>query len=97
MGAITSLLMDEAAALLREARQERDSARQEAADLREALRLAQITPESLLRRVRLDGLPDSARLLVKAQNPADNHHWSRSVSEIITAGEIRAALSKAEA
>lgn len=90
-------LMDEAAALLEEARRERDAARQEAADLREALRLAQITPASLLRRIDLFKLADADRLLVTAQNPADSHRWSRCVSEHITAGEVRAALSQEQA
>jgi hypothetical protein len=93
MAMIDDALMSEAAAKMEELRRERDSARQEADDLREALRLAQITPRMLLDRINVGGRPDSDRLVVMAQNPHDNHNWSRSVSQFFTVGELRAALA----
>jgi len=87
----TDTLLNEACDRLDEARRERDSARQEVADLREALRLTQMTPQLLLERIALGGLSDADRLMVMAQSPADNHHWSKPVGKF-TAGEVRASL-----
>lgn len=88
-------ILKEADDLLREARQERDSARAENGDLREALRLAHAdTAEALLSRIGLFGMPDSERLVVMAQNPNNYHNWSLSVGKF-TAGEVRRAIAKA--
>jgi hypothetical protein len=89
---VNAFLADWAADKIEELRAERDSARGEVADLREALRLAQITPRTLLERIALHKLQDTDRLIVMAQNPGDSHRWSRSVSDFITVAEIRAAL-----
>lgn len=47
----------------------------------------------LLSQLKLDGMPDQARLVVMAQNPADNHHWSKAVGEF-TVREVREATEK---
>lgn len=41
---------------------------------------------------KLADLPRDDRLVVMAQNPANNHHWSRSVAPPVKAGELLSAL-----
>ena len=60
--------------------------------LREGL-VKLVTADELLESIDLSGQPDSSRLVVMAQNPADNHHWSKSVGKF-TAGQVREALAK---
>lgn len=55
--------------------------------------LTKPTAEDLLGRLDLKGQDDKSRLVVMAQNPAGNYHWTLAVGRF-TAGEVRGALAK---
>lgn len=48
-------------------------------------------PLGFLLDIDLGDLPDGARLMIHAQNPANNYHWTKTVG-VVTAGEVRAAV-----